>query len=119
MRCLLMCYFDEELWAKIPKSRREAIMQEYSEFEKAITRSGHYSGGAQLQPSRTAKTVREKNGTPIITDGPFAETKEYLGGYHLIECRDLDEAISIATRIPTIRVGGSIEVRPLISDSET
>ena len=50
MRCLLMCYFDEELWAKIPKSRREAIMQEYGEFEKAITRSGHYSGGAQLQP---------------------------------------------------------------------
>jgi hypothetical protein len=119
MRCLLMCYFDEELWAKIPESRRKAIMQEYDEFEKAIAKSGQYSSGAQLQPSRAAKTVREKNGKPIITDGPFAETKEHLGGYHLIECKDLDEAISIATCIPTIRVGGSIEVRPLISDSET
>jgi hypothetical protein len=119
MKCLLMCYFDEELWAKIPESRREAIMQEYSEFEKVLTKSGHYSAGAQLYPSGAAKTVREKNGKPIITDGPFAETKEQLGGYHLIECKDLDEAISIATRIPTIRVGGSIEVRPLVSASET
>ena len=119
MRCLPMRYFDEELWAKIPESRLGAIRQEYGEFEKAITNSGHYSAGAQPQPSRAAKTVREKNGKPIITDGPFAETKEHLGGCHLIECKDLDEAISIATRIPTIRVGGSIEVRPLVSASKT
>jgi len=59
-----------------------------------------------------ASTVREKNGKPVITDGRFAETKEQLGGYHLVECKDLDEAISIVVRIPTVRVGGSIEVRP-------
>jgi hypothetical protein len=62
--------------------------------------------------------VREKNGKLISTDGPFAETKEQLGGYHLIECNDLDEALSIAGRIPTLRVGGAVEVRPLMPTSE-
>jgi hypothetical protein len=76
-------------------------------------KSGHYVGGARLGASSTATTVRSRNGRPIITDGPFAETKEQLGGYHLVDCRDLDEAIAIAMRIPTLRVGGSVEVRPL------
>ncbi len=113
MQYLLMCCFDEELWAKIPESVRDKIMQEYGAWERGIVRSGHYRGGAKLQPSSSATTVREKNGKPVITDGPFAETKEQLGGYHLVECKGLDEAISIAKRIPTIPFGGTIEVRPL------
>jgi hypothetical protein len=113
-----MCYFNEERWAKIPGSQRDEIMQEYGEFVQGIVKSGHYRAGAKLQLSSTATTVREKNGKRAITDGPFAETKEQLGGYHLVECKDLDEAISIATRIPTIRVGGSIEVRALVPESE-
>jgi hypothetical protein len=119
MQYLLMCCFDEELWAKISESQRDKIMQKYGEFVQGIVKSGHYRAGAKLGPSSTATTVREKNGKPVITDGPFAETKEQLGGYHLVECENLDEAISIALRIPTIPVGGSIEVRPVEPASET
>lgn len=118
MKYLLLCCFNEKMWAKIPGSQRQKIMQEYDEFVQSIVKSGHYRAGAKLQPSATAATVRKKNGKPVITDGPFAETKEQLGGYHLVECKDLDEAISIALRIPTIPVGGSIEVRPVEPASE-
>ncbi|MGH8532590.1 MAG: YciI family protein [Gammaproteobacteria bacterium] len=113
MQYLLMCCFDETQWRKIPESQRDAIMEEYGEFVQSIVKSGHYLAGAKLQSISTATTVRGRNGKPVITDGPFAETKEQLGGYHLVECKDLDEALSIAKRIPTIRVGGTIEVRPL------
>ncbi len=119
MQYLLMCCIDEEAWGKIPESQRDKIMQEYGEFEQSIVKSGHYRAGAKLGPSSTSTTVREKDGKPVITDGPFVETKEQLGGYHLVECRDLDEAISIAVRIPSIRVGGSIEVRPVALASES
>jgi hypothetical protein len=118
MQYMLMCCFDERRWAEMPEPQRQAIMREYGEFVQGIVRSGHYRAGAQLQSTSMATTVREKNGKLTTTDGPFAETKEQLGGYHLIECRDLDEAISIAKRIPTLRVGGSIEVRPLVPTSE-
>lgn len=111
---LLMCHFNEEVWEKIPESQRDGIMREYGEFVQSTINSGHYLAGAKLQSTATATTVRGKNGKPVITDGPFAETKEQLGGYHLVECKDLDEALSIAARIPTLRVGGTIEVRPVM-----
>jgi hypothetical protein len=88
-------------------------MQEYGEFVQGAIRSGHYVAGAKLRSSAAATTVRAKNGKPVIMDGPFAETREQLGGYHLIEAKDLDEAMAIASRIPTLRVGGTIEVRPV------
>ena len=88
-------------------------MREYGEFQRNLVETGHYRGGARLESTSTATTVRERKGRPIITDGPFAETKEQLGGYHLVACKDLDEAIAIALRIPTLRVGGAVEVRPL------
>ena len=113
MQYLLMCCFDENAWAAIPDSQRDEVMRKYGEFHQDLVKSGHYCGGARLGSTATATTVRERNGKPIITDGPFAETKEQLGGYHLVECRNLDEAISIALRIPTLPVGGSVEVRPL------
>jgi hypothetical protein len=118
MRYLLMCCFDETRWANLPEVQKGRVMQEYGEFIQAIVRSGHYRAGGQLEPTSTSTTVREKNGKLISTDGPFAETKEQLGGYHLIECNDLDEALSIAGRIPTLRVGGAVEVRPLMPTSE-
>lgn len=113
MQFLLMCCFDEREWERIPESRRGEIMQEYGAWEQDLLKSGYYRAGAKLQPSPAAKTLRARNGKPFVTDGPFAETKEQLGGYHLIECKDLDEALSIAMRIPTLGVGGTIEVRPL------
>ncbi len=118
MQYMLLCCFDEELWAKISEAQKGQIMQEYGEFIQGIVKSGHYRAGAKLQPTSMATTVREQQGKRITTDGPFAETKEQLGGFHLVECQDLDEAIAIAGRIPTLRVGGSIEVRPVVPASE-
>ena len=113
MEYMLMCCIDEERWAKLPEAQKGQIMEEYGELMQAMEKSGRVRASAKLQPSSSGTTVRETNGKPVITDGPFAETKEQLGGYHLVECNDLDEAISIALRIPTLRVGGSIEVRPV------
>ena len=118
MQYMLMCCFDEERWQTMSDDQKDRIMQEYHEFIQDIVKSGHFRAGARLHPTSMATTVREKNGKRITTDGPFAETKEQLGGYHMVECQDLDEAIAIAGRIPTIRVGGSIEVRPVMPVSE-
>jgi hypothetical protein len=114
MQYLLLCCFDEKRWESLPGSQREDIMHEYGQFVRRLDESGRHIASAQLLPSSAASTVRARNGRPIVTDGPFAETKEQLGGYHLIDCRDLDEALSIAQEIPTIAYGGAIEVRPLL-----
>ncbi len=113
MQYLLMCCFEEKGWEALPEAQREKIMEEYRSLEQDLIKSGHYRAGAKLGPSSTTTTVRLKKGKPVITDGPFAETKEQVGGYHLIECNDLDEAIAIALRIPTLSAGGTIEVRPV------
>ena len=114
MQYLLMCCCDEAEWMKLPDAERGRIMGEYGKLLHELKTSGRLLAGAQLDRSASAVTVREKNGKPVVTDGPFAETKEQLGGYHLIECKDRDEAVSIARRIPTLAAGGSIEVRPLL-----
>lgn len=111
MQYMLMCCFNEAQWEKIPSAQRDGIMRRYETVVGDLIKSGHYVGGAKLRSSASATTIREKNGRPAITDGPFAETKEQLGGYHVIECADLEEAISIAQRIPTIPFGGTVEVR--------
>lgn len=113
MQYLLMCCFDEKKWDAIPESQRGAIMQEYGAVVDGLIENGQYLAGAKLRPTAAATSVRAKNGKPVVSDGPFAETKEQLGGYHLIDCRDLDEAIAIAKRIPTIPHGGLVEVRPI------
>ena len=89
--------------------QRAAITAEYL----ALRDDDRVLDGARLASADTATTVRAVDGELLLTDGPFAETKEQLGGYHLVECSDLDEALSIAMRIPTLRVGGTVEVRPL------
>ncbi|MCI0445666.1 YciI family protein [bacterium] len=113
MLYMLMCCINEDRWNNIPSPRRDKIMQEYGLVMEQTKRSGQHRGGAMLSPSTAATSIRLQNGKPMITDGPFAETKEQLGGYHLIECENLDEAISIAMRIPTIPEGGVIEIRPV------
>lgn len=113
MQYMLMCCFDEQSWQKLPDAQRETIMREYGELIQSLAKSGRLRGGGQLHPISSATTVRMKNGKPVCTDGPFAETKEQLGGYHLVECENLDEAIAIAARIPTLPAGGAIEVRPV------
>jgi hypothetical protein len=114
MRYLLQCCFDEKRWEAIPESQRDQIMRAYGEFLQSLDKGGQHLASAKLRSSSSATTVRSKEGKLVVTDGPFAETKEQLGGYHLIECKDLDEAISIAKRIPTIPFGGTIEVRALV-----
>ena len=114
MQYLLLCCADEVQWAKLPDSQRDKIMDKYGKLVHELKSSGRLLGGAKLDRSGSAVTVREQNGKPVITDGPFAETKEQLGGYHLIECPDRDEAVAIALRFPTLPAGGTIEVRPLI-----
>jgi hypothetical protein len=100
------------MWPRLSKADTDTMMGEYLAFSDSIKASGAYIGGNRLQPTATASSVRIRNGTLSTTDGPFAETKEQLGGYYLIEARDLNEAIAVAARIPGARVG-TIEVRPI------
>jgi hypothetical protein len=113
MQYLLLCCFEEARWEALSATERDRVMHDYSALIESLGKSGHYVGGAKLASTRAATTLRERAGTPVVTDGPYAETKEQLGGYHLIECRDLDEALAIAQRIPTLPVGGTVEVRPI------
>jgi hypothetical protein len=112
MQYLCLIYNEEKTLAGMSKSEGDAFMGEYSAFTEGVKASGHYLGGNPLQPVQTATTVRVRNGKMSTTDGPFAETKEQLGGYYLIEARDLNDAIQVASRIPSAK-NGSIEVRPI------
>jgi len=112
MRYLCLIYDEEAKMATMSKSDADAFMGEYFAFTEDVKKSGHYVGGEALQPVHTATTVRVRNGKMSTTDGPFAETKEQLGGYYLIEARDLNDALQVAARIPSAR-SGSVEVRPI------
>jgi hypothetical protein len=113
MRYLCLIYDDEKRLAGMSKSESDAFMGDYFAFTDGIKQSGHYVAGEALQPVQTATSVRVRNGKVFTTDGPFAETKEQLGGFYMINARDLNEAIQVATRIPSARVG-TIEVRPVV-----
>ena len=113
MRYLCLIYENERLWDETPQAEQEKVFSEYMAFSADIKRSGHHLAGEPLQPTSTATTVRVRNGKISTTDGPFAETKEQLGGYYLIDAKDLNEAIQIAARIPGARTG-SVEVRPIL-----
>jgi hypothetical protein len=113
MQYLLLIYAPEKQWQSMPEADRNAMSGEYMKFTAAIKTSKHLVGGDALQPTHTATTVRVRDGKTTTTDGPFAETREQLGGYYLIEAKDLDEATMIAARIPGAKVG-SIEVRPIL-----
>jgi hypothetical protein len=112
MKYLCLIYDDEKTVAGMSKAEGDAFMGEYFAFTEGIKKSGHYLGGEALKPVHTATTVRVRNGKMSTTDGPFAETKEQLGGYYMIDAKDLNEALQIAAKIPSARTG-SVEVRPI------
>jgi hypothetical protein len=113
MQYLLMICDNERRWDGLTPDEAEATMARYRALTQELAQSGHYKGGSQLQRTTSATTVRVRDGKRQTTDGPFAETREQLGGYFLIEAQDLDEAIRIAERIPAAETG-SIEIRPLV-----
>ena len=113
MKYLCLIYDDEKKWDQMAKAEAESMMGEYFQFTGDIKKSGHYVAGEALQLTQTATTVRIRQGKVSTTDGPFAETKEQLGGFYLIDARDLNDAIQVASRIPSARTG-SIEVRPVV-----
>ena len=117
MRYALLIYANEQDWSKQTEEQSQAQFQEYMAFTKDIVDRGIQQAGEALQPTSTATTVRVRDGETITTDGPFAETKEQLGGFYLIEARDLNDAIQVAARIPSARTG-SIEVRPVVDFGE-
>lgn len=112
MKYMCLIYDDEAAWDKLSESDRQAIYAQYRAFGEEIRKAGQFIAGSELAPANTATTVRVRNGKTQTTDGPFAETREQLGGYYLIEAKDLDEAVAVAARIPSAR-SGSVEVRPL------
>lgn len=112
MRYLLMIYSDESHYARMSEAEYGKLMADYGSFTAELEQSGRFQDGQRLRPVAEATTVRVRNGDTMITDGPFAETKEQIGGFYLIEAESLDEAQEWARKIPTASYG-SIEVRPV------
>ena len=108
MRYLLLLYQDEKLIDMSPEE-----MAKWEAFTKEVTDAGVYEDGRALQPVPTATTVRVRDGETVTTDGPFAETKEQLGGYYLIDAKDLDEALEWASKMANLPGAGTVEVRPI------
>jgi hypothetical protein len=117
MKYLCLIYEDEKRFTQMPKPELDKIMSEYRALGESIQKSGQYVTGFQLHPTDAATTVRVRNGKVSTTDGPFAETKEQLGGAYVIEAKDLNEAVQVASRIPSARFG-SIEVRPIVERNQ-
>jgi hypothetical protein len=113
MQYLLMIYQNEAEFGKMDAAARKNLTAEYGAFTQSIVQSGHFKAGDGLQPTTTATTVRVREGKTLTTDGPFAEMREQLAGYYLVEAKDLDTALGIAARIPGAKTG-SIEVRPVM-----
>ena len=112
MRYLCLIYDEEKKLGAMSKGESDAFMGEYFAFTEDIKKSGHYVGGNALQPVGTATSVRVRGGKMSTTDGPFAETKEQLGGYYLIEAKDLNDELQVAAKIPSATLG-TVEVRPI------
>ena len=118
MQYLLLIYENEKMYATLSEAENNAIMGEYMAFTEAIGKSGHMRAGNALQPTQTATTVRVKDGKTVTTDGPFAETREQLGGYTIIDAKDLDDALAVAKGFLASSLGpnsiATIEVRPIV-----
>ena len=112
MKFMFMIYHDENELGALPAGEMQALVDSALDYDETIKESGHYIVSNALQHSRTARTIRVRKGKVSTTDGPFAETKEQLGGFFLIEARDMDEACAVAARFPPARIG-TIEVRPV------
>lgn len=113
MQYILLIYENEAEKKTISKEEGQKIFAEYMAYTASIKQSGHMRGGEPLEPTSTATTVRLKGGKTVRTDGPFAETREQLGGFYVVEAKDLDEAVALAARLPAAKTG-SVEVRPIM-----
>ena len=100
-----------------PQDVMQAVMGDYTAYTQSLKDSGAFQAGEALQPAPTATTIRQQDGRNITTDGPFAETKEALGGFYIVEARDLDEALALGAQCPGLKYGASIEVRPVVDFS--
>ena len=118
MKYMLLIYDREQDWLKMNEAQKGELYAEYMKLTEDLKESGHYVSASQLHPVASATSVRIRNKEQLVTDGPFAETHEQLGGYYLIEAKDLDEATTIAARIPSARLG-TIEIRPLVEHTAT
>jgi hypothetical protein len=112
MKYMLLIHDSEKVWGTLSRDEQQQIMADYRRFSEEIKATGQYLAGSQLQPTSAATSVRVRNGKRVVTDGPFAETREQLGGYYLVDAKDLDEAIGLAERLPSAKLG-TIEIRPL------
>jgi hypothetical protein len=113
MRYMLFIYASETDYVQMTSKERSAIMRSHGNFAQEAMQRGILMGGAPLQPTSTARTIRVRNGKTMVTDGPFAETKEQLAGTYILDCKNMDEAIELATKIPDA-LYGSIEIRPVL-----
>jgi hypothetical protein len=114
MKYVLLLYGDEGRWANMTQEEAAADMERWSAFGQELTESGAFVAGEGLDPTSSAITVRIKDGEVVHTDGPFAETREQLGGFYLLECPDLDAALAWAAKVPDLGEAGSVEVRPVM-----
>ncbi len=112
MKYMLLIHDSEKMWSTLSQDEQQQIMADYRRFSDEIKATGQYLAGSQLQPTSAATSVRVRSGKRVVTDGPFAETREQLGGYYLVDAKDLDEAIGLAERLPSAKLG-TIEIRPL------
>jgi len=110
MKYMLLIYADEKVWTE---PERQECYKESTQLAHQLRANGHYLAASPLQPVATATSVKVRDGKRLVTDGPFAETREQLGGYFLVEAKDLDEAIKIAAQIPAVRKG-TVEIRPMV-----
>jgi len=112
MKYICLGYMEESRWDRMSEQEQNAFVDECFAYDDLLRKDGHFTGGEALQSIRNATTLRYQSGRVSITDGPFAETKEQLGGIMILEAKDLDQAIQLMSRHPSIRMGGCFEVRP-------
>ena len=117
MRYAVLLYASDEAWAALSPAEQAAVHARYAEFEAAARASGALVEGAELRPAATATTVRVRDGDTLVSDGPFAETREQLGGFFVVDCESLDEAIELAAQVP-VAATASVEIRPLVTGEE-
>ena len=116
MKYMLLIYHDEQAWTNMSEAEHQEIYSEYRQLSGDLSSRGQYLGGDQLQLATKASNVRVREGKQLVTDGPFAETREQIGGFFMIDAKDLEQATSIAARIPSARMG-VIEIRPVVAES--
>ena len=113
MKFICLGYLEEKDWDNLSQSEQAAMMEECFTYDDVLRKNGHQSGGQPLQSVRTAKTLRWHGGKVLVTDGPYAETKERLGGFFVLEARDMNHAVELMSKHPGVRLGGPIEIRPI------